>query len=316
MLNRNPSDNHRAALEQAQDDRGRRLLQEARGLRGLTPDQVRRIASRLEAAVAPVRRRRLVPVAATLVVLLSAGTALAWATGTLQRLPAVRALFSLHSPASPAPRRSAGARPALRSIDVAAPSEQPTGASPDDLEATAPSGWANRPRPRPAGAGFSPTPPPGPVSGAIRLPLFRRRSRRPRPRPARRRRRTAPSCERENPLPLSFGAGAEITMAKPRWPLSISTIAAFPAARWRSSHDCCAWRFSCPSIATTTRSPFSMAYRSAKGSLPRGRELLTVRGELRIKAGRCDDGRADLAAVLGGSDILAERARNALTHCP
>ncbi len=53
-----------------------------------------------------------------------------------------------------------------------------------------------------------------------------------------------------------------------------------------------------------------------KVNLPRGRELLTVRGELRVKASRCDDGRADLAAVLGGSDILAERARNALTHCP
>jgi len=96
------------------------------------------------------------------------------------------------------------------------------------------------PRPRPSGAGFSPTPPPGLMSGAIRLLPFSPRSRRPRPGSARQRRRTAPSCERVNPSPLSFGAGAETTMAKPRWPLSISTIAAFPAARWRSSHDCCA----------------------------------------------------------------------------
>jgi len=52
-----------------------------------------------------------------------------------------------------------------------------------------------------------------------------------------------------------------------------------------------------------------------KGQVPRGRELLTVRGELRIKAGRCPDGRADLAAIGDGTDVLAERARNALTHC-
>jgi len=53
----------------------------------------------------------------------------------------------------------------------------------------------------------------------------------------------------------------------------------------------------------------------AKGNVPRGRELLTVRGELRIRAGRCADGVADLASLRGGSDALAERARNALTHC-
>jgi len=52
-----------------------------------------------------------------------------------------------------------------------------------------------------------------------------------------------------------------------------------------------------------------------KGNVPRGRELLTVRGELRIKAGRCDDGRADLGSIEGGTDGLAERARNALTYC-
>ena len=96
------------------------------------------------------------------------------------------------------------------------------------------------PRPRRAGAGFSPTLPRGLMSGAIRLPPFRRRSRRPRPGPARQRRLTAPSCERVNPSPLSFGAGAATMTARPPSPLSISTIAAFPAARWRSSHDCCA----------------------------------------------------------------------------
>jgi Flp pilus assembly protein TadD len=50
---------------------------------------------------------------------------------------------------------------------------------------------------------------------------------------------------------------------------------------------------------------------------PRARELLTVRGELRVKAGRCAEARTDLDAVLreGASDGLAKRATQALGHC-
>jgi len=52
--------------------------------------------------------------------------------------------------------------------------------------------------------------------------------------------------------------------------------------------------------------------------VPRARELRTVRGELRIKLGRCGDGKADLKAVLAGgtADPLAERARQAIAACP
>ena len=52
--------------------------------------------------------------------------------------------------------------------------------------------------------------------------------------------------------------------------------------------------------------------------VPRARELRTVRGELRIKLGRCADGKADLKAVLAGgtADPLAERARQAIAACP
>jgi hypothetical protein len=56
----------------------------------------------------------------------------------------------------------------------------------------------------------------------------------------------------------------------------------------------------------------------AIAGVPRARELRTVRGELRIKLGRCADGKADLKAVLGAStaDPLAERARRAIAACP
>ncbi len=52
--------------------------------------------------------------------------------------------------------------------------------------------------------------------------------------------------------------------------------------------------------------------------LPRGRELQTVRGELRIKYGRCADGRSDLASVLAkdSTDVLGRRAARAISLCP
>jgi outer membrane PBP1 activator LpoA protein len=52
--------------------------------------------------------------------------------------------------------------------------------------------------------------------------------------------------------------------------------------------------------------------------MPRGRELQTVRGELRIKAGRCAEGKRDLGDVLdkGVADALAKRAAQAISHCP
>jgi hypothetical protein len=54
------------------------------------------------------------------------------------------------------------------------------------------------------------------------------------------------------------------------------------------------------------------------GGLPRGRELQTVRGELRIKHGRCADGRRDLDDVLAkdASDGFGRRATRAISLCP
>jgi hypothetical protein len=52
--------------------------------------------------------------------------------------------------------------------------------------------------------------------------------------------------------------------------------------------------------------------------LPRGRELQTVRGELRIKHGRCGEGRGDLDEVLAkdASDSFGRRAAHAISVCP
>jgi hypothetical protein len=52
--------------------------------------------------------------------------------------------------------------------------------------------------------------------------------------------------------------------------------------------------------------------------LPRGRELLTVRGELRVKYGRCPEAKRDLERVLSTNtrDTLARRAARAMGLCP
>jgi len=52
--------------------------------------------------------------------------------------------------------------------------------------------------------------------------------------------------------------------------------------------------------------------------LPRARELQTVRGELRMKFGRCPEGRRDLEAVRAqdGTDDFGRRATRAFRACP
>jgi hypothetical protein len=50
--------------------------------------------------------------------------------------------------------------------------------------------------------------------------------------------------------------------------------------------------------------------------VPRGRELRTVRGELRVRFGRCEEGRFDLTPIAAGADATAARAKKALAQCP
>ena len=320
LLNRNPSDNHRAALEHAQDDRGRRLLQEARGLRGLTADQVRRIASRLETAAAPARRPRLVPVAATLVVLLSAGTALAWATGTLQHLPGVRALFSLHAPVSRAPGPSTGAPPAVRLTGVAAPLELPTVVSPDDLEANAPSG-ANLAAPPTRRRGVLPHPAPGPHEARSDGPPFRRRS--PRPRPAHRasgagqpHRATAAASLRRGPSAQSALAH---TPAKPTAGRSpISRGHSLPGGQMSLEPQIAARGVLLSEDRATSATPSSMAPTAHRHG-ERASAAASCSRNVSVAAGQGRPQRTTAARTLPPSAAVptpGRAARNALTHCP
>ena len=314
MLTPNPFDEDRSAPEKAgekaQKERGLHLLHGARSLRGLTPEQVRRIACRLEAAVVPVRRRSLLPGLAILVFLLSAGTAVAWTTGTLRRFPAVRALFASNRIAR-RPPSLVTAPAAVGPIEIAAPREQAPTARPEALEA--------------------PTPPRREDSPTSVPPVRRRASNAPAARAA----RPEPAAERKSSkLPIT-------TPLMPDNPISREGESFANVLRsWRRDHDgrnalanldLHDRRFARGQMALESqllrveillsegrdREALAVLDQLAlgKGNVPRGRELLTVRGELRIKAGRCDDGRADLGSIGGGTDGLAERARNALTYC-
>jgi hypothetical protein len=320
LLNRNPFDEDRAAPEKAEEkaqgDRALRLLHGVRHLRGLTPGQVRRIASRLDAAVVPVRRRSLLPVLAILALLLSAGTAVAWTTGALRRLPAMRGLFTSTRIARRPPSPSLSPSPSVagagvRPIEIATPEAQAPTADLEEPEASRP-----------------PRRPDVPAS----VPPGRRRASHA---PAALAVRQGPAASRESsklPAPTSLMDGNPIAREGESFAKVLRS--------WRRDHDGRA-SLSALDLHDHGFARGQMALESrllrveillsegrdrdalalldslalGKGNVPRGRELLTVRGELRIKAGRCGDGRADLASIGGGTDGFAERARNALTYC-
>jgi hypothetical protein len=308
LLNRKPFDEDRAALEKAQDaarnEQGLRLLRGAQGLRGLTPQQVERIASRLDAAVVPVRRRSLLPILGALAILLSVGTAVAWATGALQRIPAVRALLT----STPIAKRAPPAKSSVNPTANAAPTEREDPAS----------------NPRP---GEDPR-----AMEAPRGPPIRKRATNAPSGMAGRQERAVARESRDPPTRAPAISDSSIAQEGE----SFASI----LRSWRRDRDGQAGlsaldlhdrRFAEGQMALESRllrveillsqrrdrEALAVLDRLAlgTGNVPRGRELLTVRGELRIKAGRCDDGRADLASIGGGTDGFAERARNALTYC-
>jgi hypothetical protein len=300
LLNPNPPDEDIATVRDGQDERAVRSLHRARALRGLTPEQVGRIASMLDETVGRAPRRRLVPVLAAVALLLSAGSALAWATGTLERLPLLRALLTSHGrvgPASGSGAPQATGRRSAASSEVLAASEPPT---PVPLE-------------------------PHRVDTQAEL------------RPHGRREKMASSIRSSTPT----GASPSATPSTADSPIAREGASfADVLRRWHQSHDARAalaaldvhdrgfasgqlrlesrvLRVELLLAAGREREALVILDSLPLGgvNMPRGRELLTVRGELRIQAGRCADGAADLASIRGGSDALAERARNALTHC-
>ena len=333
------------------------FLNRARKLRGLSSVQFQRIEYRLTHTIPSKRRRLWIPALAAFCLVLIAGTAVAHGVD-LSRLPLIGALFTAHgqSPAPETPRArkqsadvpsaarapagmvarttppaviampssvetSPKAQPALPSglAPVASRSARSGSEAARSLSLASPGGAGRQTEPSDRDAVHedvvraspNPTVEPEPV----RAPAIA-----PRPR-------------------VAFGTSPTGPAAEPIQAESRSFSAAL--AEWHRDHDAKAAlaaldvherRFPGGQMQLEAkllraeillhqgreREALALLDRMHLPALPRGRELQTVRGELRIKYGRCTEGRRDLDEVLAKdrTDALAGRAARAISLCP
>jgi hypothetical protein len=314
-----------AETDEALVQEGLVFLHQARDTRGLHPWQVDLIERRLFERGVRSRRMALWPALAALALVLAASATLAVAQGGLRALPFIGALFAPPSAPATTPTK---AEPRRRPAMLKLPARNQSAANP--------SGPAPSLAPIPE-AVSDPAPVVEPVSAEEALqPPVRQAATVPRPLALR-----APLAPRE-------GAGREETPApiptlgKEENPIVAESHSfASVIEPWHRTHN--------PSAALTLLDAHEQRYPNghmrletrvlraeiylaqgresealavldsvALAGLPRGRELQVVRGELRIKAGRCAEGKRDLGDVLekGVADALAKRAVRAIYHCP
>lgn len=294
------------------------FLHRARSLHGIPPEAFTRIEEHL-ARPRVVRRRPLLVAATAFVVLLVAGTAFAVAGGGWARLPIVGTLFVPKVVPDAAPTQRRALRSGTRTgADVHAPSpfgadhvmvvptESPRPPSPTEAE----------PAPRPNAAVSAVTPgrdgrAPSRIeparSAPIQPPLI----------PA------VPEPAADSPLHDESRSFADALAHWHRGRDAGLALVALDAhdRRFPAGHLRIEARLLRAEILLSLgheREGLALLDQVPLSGSPRSRELFTVRGELRIKLGRCADGRADLDQVLsrGGADAFTRRAVQALSHCP
>ena len=298
------------------------FLHQARPLCGLTPAAFARVEHKLEQPAAKSRRRSLLLAAATLCLLLVAGTAFAVVNDGLAHLPIVGPWFApkpsepdrpakprrAHVPAKPAPMAPQGAV-----VPSAAPTESSVLGG-NAVVTLPPAALAAAPSKE--GAEI-------PTVGAKHAPASQRKV----------------ALIDPTSAPAAPAAFAPAPAANPILDESRSFSAAI--GHWHRERDASAALaaldehdrgFSGGHLQIESRllrAEILLAQGRERESLalldqvtlagsPRARELFTVRGELRIKFGRCREGRADLDEVLakGMADAFARRAAEAIAHCP
>ncbi|HJX52285.1 MAG TPA: hypothetical protein VJ801_05920 [Polyangia bacterium] len=310
---------------------GLSFLHQARDMRGLDPSQVERIERRLRERKARSRRMALWPALAALALLLAAGATFAVAQRGLRSLPLIGGLFEPPSvPATGATKPEKRRRPAMRkspaedrsAAELAGlapplePSAEPA-SNPPPVFVTMPAEKAELP------AVPTPLVPPAHQAGArplaLRVPFTPREGTRPEEVPT-----PAPAVARQE-SPIVAESHSLASVIEP-WHRTHNVGAALALL---DAHE---QRYPNGNMRLETRMLRVEIY-LAKGretealavldslalsGIPRARELQTVRGELRIKAGRCPEGKRDLGDVLekGLADPLAKRAAQALHHCP
>jgi len=307
---------------------GLSFLHQARDLRGLQPSQVERIERRLHERKGRARRMALWPALAALALVLAAGATLAVAQRGLRSLPLIGALFAPPSvPTAGATKPEKRRRPAVQKSLA------------EDRSAPVPSAPSIAPRPAPvpepapiveigpAEAVELPTPPvrqavTRPRSLALRAPLASPEGVRlveapeaPAP--------TLSAAKEENPIVAESHSLASVIEPWHRIHNAGAALALLDAheQRYPNGHMGLETRVLRAEIYLAQGSEteaLAVLDSLVLSGIPRVRELQTVRGELRIKAGRCPEGKLDLGDVLEKSvaDSLAKRAAQALHHCP
>ncbi len=320
-VNKNASDSER---ESELSRQGLAFLHQAREVGSLGPAQVESIERRLKGRSARPRRMPLLSAVAALGLILVAGAAFAVAKGGLRSLPIVGPLFTPADSADtkkPLKRRAPGVpKPAVDQ----SPAVNPTTVGP---AAPVP---APTPEPEPAKASTSTAHPVRPVAQrpralALRDPGDSRdgtRATRTSESPA------APARvdqveNPENPIVAESRSFASVIEPWHRTHDAGVTLALLDAheRRYPSGHMRLESRVLRAEIYLSQgreRDALAVLDSLSLSGIPRARELRTVRGELRIKAGRCGEGKRDLGEVLERSvaDALATRAVQAMSHCP
>jgi hypothetical protein len=315
---------HSVSADEALVQEGLTFLHQARETHGLHPWQVDLIERRLFERGARSRRMALWPALAALALVLAASATLAVAQGGLRALPLIGALFappsiSATTPTKPEPRR----RPAM--TKASAKSQSATN-SLGPAPSLAPSPEAvsdSAPVVEPASAETLQPPTPARQAGTTarpaRAPLVPRESTRLEETPG----PTPTVAREEDPIVAESHSFASVIEPWHRTHNPSAALALLDAHEQRYPHG-----HMRPETRVLRAEIYLAQGRESEAlavldlislaGLPRGRELQVVRGELRIKAGRCPDGKRDLGDVLekGVADALAERAVRAIHHCP
>ena len=280
----------------ARDRRAMEFLRRARKLRGLSPAAIGRIERSLETVGDRRRPRTLLFAATAAAVALLAGGTFAMAQVGWRNLPFVGSLFA------PPAQKIRGDAPSTHPLTAIVKNDigaiVPAEAAPLPKEAPAPSEARRAPAPRKAMAARTlsdgnASPPRGVPEPAVDPILAESQS-------------FAAAIERWHRDHDGRGALAALDTHERR----------FPAGRLLV--EARVLRAEILLSSGSEREGLMLLDRMSLAGAPRARELLTVRGELRIKLGRCADGRADLEEVLrqGAADGFAKRAVQALEHCP
>ena len=298
---------------------GLAFLHQVREVRDLGPAQVARIERRLKARGFRQRRRLLLPAMAALALLLVAGAAFAVAKGGLRALPVIGPFLGpLFAPATSTepPKATKHHQPALPkpALDNP-PAADPVMVVPAVAPSIAPALVPAAPHAtRPTG--------PRPQALALRDPGDSREGIRAMPAPE----MPAPPATAdkvENPIVAESRSFASVIEPWHRTRNASATLALLDAHERRhpSGHMRLESRLLRAEIYLAQgREVEALAVLDSVSlsGIPRARELQTVRGELRIKAGRCTEGKRDLDDVLerGVADAFARRATQAISHCP